>query len=313
MFRKGSQCPNTPSWGIEPQPPSTLLFEGAQNGQGRYPGPRSHFSADPSHAPPVHSSQKTQAGHKPSPAQASLSPTGPGQPAHKRTNACQAAASTAVQLVFPFSETHFNSFPTTALTLKGSYSPTRVPEPLSPLSPEWTCPPSPPRLLGPHLLCNFRARRGLPAPRSAVQPPGTPSWVEVPVEEASGLAPWAPGGFHSPQSIPLPTTINSAGASPSGQAGLTPRGGAWAAGPPAQAAGHPIPRPSARQALHFRPVMRPAAVRKAGRLRGRRSLGPRDTLGAASPGPEPRPLSPAPRALGAIRARACAAGPPGPW
>lgn len=64
--------------------------------------------------------------------------------------------------------------------------------------------------------------------------------------------------------------------------------------PPAQAAGHATPRPSPPQALHFRPVMRPAAVRKAGRLRGRRSLGPRDTLGAASPGPGPRPLSPAP-------------------
>lgn len=65
------------------------------------------------------------------------------------------------------------------------------------------------------------------------------------------MEPWAPGGFRSPQSIPLPTTINSARVSPSGQAGLTPRGGAWAAGPPcpSRRACHPATLPAAGPAL----------------------------------------------------------------
>ena len=65
-------------------------------------------------------------------------PRGPAQPAHKRLPGRGLHCGSAC---LPFSETHFNSFPTTALTLKGSHSRTRVPEPLTPLSSERTCPP----------------------------------------------------------------------------------------------------------------------------------------------------------------------------
>ena len=169
-------------------------------------------------------------------------PRDPAQPAHKRTNARQASASTAVQLVFPFSETHFNSFPTTALTLKGSHSPTRVPEPLSPLSPEWTCPPSSTPSSGSPPPLQLPGQAGPPSSSGC-----RPSPPDLQLGRGSRRGGWSPG----PGRIPLPPTINSAGVSPSGQAGLTPRGGAWAAGPPcpSRRASHPATLPAAGPAL----------------------------------------------------------------
>ena len=270
-----------------PQSPATLLFEGGQDaGRGGTQAGRSHFSADPCHVRPPHSSQKPPSadegrvpGHLSS-AQAFLSPTCPAQPSRKcRPQPLLQLSSNTQRAHLPLSLRQILTPPhhcpgAERLTLAhlGLDDP-KPSEPLSLCPQSGPAPPPPTHPLGPKhplLPCNFRARPGLRAPfrmPDAVPPPRTPSWTPrsgrgSPWRRSLG---WSPGPLliPLPQGIPPPPSpINSTGASSSGQEGLTPRGGAGPARAPSPSLAGIRPatlRAPHGQALHFRPVMRQGA------------------------------------------------------